>query len=108
VANEAEDSEFADGDGQIAAEEVGIDQSTVAPGANGTSGLGMGIGSLDLPGGFPGMGFGDMNQMQQMQMMMSMQNGMAPNAFGSFPMMGTLSVMMSPQNYSNIYKECLE
>lgn len=29
---------------------------------------------------------GDMNQMQ---MMMAMQNGMAPNSFGSFPMMGS-------------------
>jgi len=36
-------------------------------------------------GGFPGMGFtGDMSQMQ---MMMAMQNGMAPGGFGNFPMM---------------------
>lgn len=31
---------------------------------------------------FPG---GDFNQMQ---MMMAMQNGMGPNSFGGFPMMG--------------------
>jgi hypothetical protein len=33
-------------------------------------------------------GSGDFNQMQ---MMMAMQNGMAPNSFGGFPMMGMLS-----------------
>jgi len=38
---------------------------------------------------------GDFNQMQQMQMMMAMQNGMAPNAFGAFPMMGMLSSEIS-------------
>lgn len=27
----------------------------------------------------------------QMQMMMAMQNGMTPNGFGTFPMMGTCS-----------------
>jgi hypothetical protein len=38
-------------------------------------------------GGFP-MGFGgEMNPMQQ-QMMMMMQSGMGPGAFGNFPMMG--------------------
>ena len=36
--------------------------------------------------GYPG-GFG--GDVSQMQMMMAMQNGMAPNAFGNFPMMGT-------------------
>lgn len=34
-------------------------------------------------GGFPGMGFGGTGDMNQMQMMMALQNGMA-----SFPMMG--------------------
>lgn len=41
-------------------------------------------------GGFPNMvmnGTGDFNQIQ---MMMAMQNGMTPNSFGSFPMMGKL------------------
>jgi hypothetical protein len=36
--------------------------------------------------GLPGAGFG--SDMSQMQMMMAMQNGMAPSAFGAFPMMG--------------------
>ena len=96
LANEVEDGVFVDGDGQITAEDGENDQSTVAPGEIGTSGLGMGIGSAGMPGGFPTIGFGDMNQMQQMQMMMSMQNGMPPAAFGNFPMMGTLSVMLTP------------
>lgn len=43
-------------------------------------------------GALPGMAFGgDMNQMQQMQMMMAMQNGMAPGGFGAFPMMGKIT-----------------
>lgn len=37
---------------------------------------------------YSGMNFGDMNQMQ---MMMAMQNGMNPAAFASFPMMGEIS-----------------
>jgi hypothetical protein len=53
-------------------------------------GFGMGFG-FDATGGFPNMGMmaqgGDFNQMH---MMMAMQNGMAPNSFGNFPMMGTL------------------
>lgn len=46
-----------------------------------------------------GFGFGNMNMgflnmnnfgggLEQMQMMMAMQNGMPPNAFANFPMMG--------------------
>lgn len=47
-----------------------------------------------MNGQFPNMnnmnfGGGDLTQMTQMQMMMAMQNGMAPNGFG-FPMMGKL------------------
>jgi hypothetical protein len=39
------------------------------------------------------MGFGaDYNQMQ---MMMAMQNGMAPGGFGNFPMMGKSSLHLS-------------
>lgn len=38
--------------------------------------------------GFPNMPFG--GDFNQMQMMMGMQNGMNPAAFGNFPMMGTL------------------
>ena len=39
-------------------------------------------------GGFPNMEFQGSNDYNQMQMMMAMQNGMAPNSFGGFPMMG--------------------
>lgn len=41
----------------------------------------------DANGGYSNMfsGSGDFNQMQ---MMMAMQNGMGPNSFGGFPMMG--------------------
>jgi len=35
-------------------------------------------------------GGGDFNQMQ---MMMAMQNGMPPNAFGAFPMMGKFDLL---------------
>lgn len=47
-----------------------------------------------MNGQFPNMNFagGDFSQMNQMQMMMAMQNGMAPNGFG-FPMMGRLSAL---------------
>lgn len=50
----------------------------------------MGFGFDSMNGNFGGMNFanGDVNQMQ---MMMAMQNGMNPAAFGSFPMMGKLS-----------------
>jgi hypothetical protein len=61
---------------------------------------------MSAAGSFPGMGFGsDMNPMQQMQMMMAMQSGMAPAAFSNFPMMG-----MCPQSQfwlcSNYLKGC--
>lgn len=45
-----------------------------------TNGFGVG-----MNGSFPNMNFG--GDFNQMQMMMAMQNGMAPN-FGAFPMMG--------------------
>ncbi|RAL63651.1 hypothetical protein DID88_003694 [Monilinia fructigena] len=51
-------------------------------------------------GGFPGMGFsGDFNQMQ---MMMAMQNGMAPGGFGTFPMMGMPGMNMDPMTMQNM------
>ncbi|KAF7927013.1 uncharacterized protein EAE98_006397 [Botrytis deweyae] len=51
-------------------------------------------------GGFPGMGFsGDFNPMQ---MMMAMQNGMAPGSFGSFPMMGMPGMSMDPMTMQNM------
>jgi hypothetical protein len=53
-----------------------------------TPGFGTGFGfDSGAAGGFPAMGGDPMQQMQMMQQMMAM-NGMAPNAFGSFPMMG--------------------
>ncbi|THV47891.1 hypothetical protein BGAL_0282g00100 [Botrytis galanthina] len=51
-------------------------------------------------GGFPGMGFsGDFNPMQ---MMMAMQNGMAPGSFGNFPMMGMPGMNMDPMTMQNM------
>lgn len=44
-------------------------------------------GSDATQGGFPNMNFGN-GDFNQMQMMMAMQNGMGPNGFGGFPMMG--------------------
>jgi hypothetical protein len=79
-----------DVDGQIGQDEAGrngvnsqdVGQSEISQ----TPGFGMGFDAM--AGGFPNMGMmgagGDINQMQ---MMMAMQNGMAPNAFGGFPMM---------------------
>lgn len=55
-----------------------------------TPGFGAGFGfDANTAGGFPGMGMG--GDFNQMQMMMAMQNGMRPNGFGSFPMMGMCS-----------------
>jgi hypothetical protein len=44
--------------------------------------------------GFPPMGFvgGDVNQMQ---MMMAMQNGMGAGSFGNFPMMGKPNLILT-------------
>ena len=42
-------------------------------------------------GAFPNMGFAGTGDFSQMQMMLAMQNGMQPGAFGGFPMMGTCS-----------------
>jgi hypothetical protein len=42
-----------------------------------------------MNGSFPNMNFGAAGNMDQMQMMMAMQNGMPAGAFGSFPMMGS-------------------
>jgi len=63
-------------------------QSTKEESQTAAAGTGMGFEGT-APTAFPGaMGFG--GDMSQMQMMMAMQNGMAPNAFGNFPMMGKL------------------
>lgn len=52
-----------------------------------------------MNGQFPNMNFGggDFNQMNQMQMMMAMQNGMAPNGFG-FPMMGKYAIVSATRS----------
>ncbi|KAI8634578.1 hypothetical protein F5Y19DRAFT_117546 [Xylariaceae sp. FL1651] len=63
--------------------EVGADQSEQA---------GMNFGFDPLNNNF-NMNFGN-GDMNQMQMMMAMQNGMNPAAFGSFPMMGMMDPMM--------------
>ncbi|KAF3770214.1 hypothetical protein M406DRAFT_354327, partial [Cryphonectria parasitica EP155] len=57
-----------------------------------------------MNGQFPNMnlGGGDFGQMNQMQMMMAMQNGMAPNGFG-FPMMGMPGMNMDP-SMMNMYQ----
>lgn len=72
------------------------------------AGFGPGFGfDFSTAGGFPAMGFagGDMNQMQQMQMMMAMQNGMAPTAFNSFPMMG-MSILLLSRTQLTSNQEC--
>ncbi len=47
--------------------------------------------------GFANMNFGGAGGFDQMQMMMAMQNGMAPNSFGNFPMMGqSTSIFLLP------------
>ena len=67
-------------------------------------------------GGFSNMGFPGTGDFNQMQMMMAMQNGMGPNAFGGFPMMGESSLLptihacltssmagMDPMTMQNMY-----
>jgi hypothetical protein len=44
--------------------------------------------SESMDGNVPNGGFSGSGDFNQMQMMMAMQNGMAPNSFGGFPMMG--------------------
>ncbi|ROW14373.1 hypothetical protein VPNG_03893 [Cytospora leucostoma] len=59
---------------------------------------GLGFGGMN--GSFPNMNFG--GDFNQMQMMMAMQNGMAPN-FGAFPMMGMPGMGMDP-SMMNMYQ----
>lgn len=58
---------------------------------NPTPGFGAGFGfdPSAAASGFPAMDFG--GDMNQMQMMMAMQNGMGAGNFGNFPMMGKLT-----------------
>jgi hypothetical protein len=44
------------------------------------------------------MDFQSQDDYNQMQMMMAMQNGMAPNSFGGFPMMGTFRPPIIPRH----------
>lgn len=53
-----------------------------------------GPGIENVNGVFPNMDFGAAGNMDQMQMMMAMQNGMPAGAFGSFPMMGSFSLAL--------------
>ncbi|ORY69512.1 uncharacterized protein BCR38DRAFT_405223 [Pseudomassariella vexata] len=63
--------------------------------------LGVSFGQDSMNGAFNGMNIagGDMNQMQ---MMMAMQNGMNPAAFGSFPVIG-MGMGMDPMTMQNMY-----
>jgi hypothetical protein len=72
----------------------GMDLAAV-PNMSQTPGFGMGFGfDATAAGGFPNMAMmGQGGDFNQMQMMMAMQNGMAPNAFGGFPMMGMLDLL---------------
>lgn len=56
-----------------------------------------------MNGAFPNMNFGAAGNMDQMQMMMAMQNGMPAGAFGSFPMMGMPGMGMDPMAMQNMY-----
>ncbi|KAG9237151.1 hypothetical protein BJ875DRAFT_533101 [Amylocarpus encephaloides] len=91
----------AEGDAQQA--EEGIDEKedkdVTETGADGEKPAGFGFDSVTA-GGFP-MGFGgEMNAMQQMMMI---QNGMGGAAFGNFPMMGMPSMNMDPMTMQNMF-----
>jgi hypothetical protein len=72
----------------VAATEKAMEGNAGASGAMQVPGFGVGF-PMDpsAVGGFPNMGMmGQGADFNQMQMMMAMQNGMMPNAFGGFPM----------------------
>lgn len=78
-----------------------------AEGATPSFGAGFGFDGNTAAGFAGGMGFG--GDMSQMQMMMAMQNGMGPNAFGNFPMMGMcLPICRNVDIDLTISQECLE
>lgn len=71
-------------------------ESGIAPKADGTQppAVGTNFGVDSTNGNFSGTPYnGDMNQMQ---MMMAMQNGMMPNNFSGFPMMSTFGDVSAP------------
>lgn len=72
-----------DGDAEATLEGPNGDEDTKKNPQNPSLPNGLGFGGMN--GSFPNMNFG--GDLNQMQMMMAMQNGMAPN-FGAFPMMG--------------------
>lgn len=72
------------GDAEAAPEEADGDEDNKDNGQQNPS-FPNGLGFGGINGSFPNMNFG--GDFNQMQMMMAMQNGMAPN-FGGFPMMG--------------------
>ncbi|KAI3336473.1 hypothetical protein HD806DRAFT_7225 [Xylariaceae sp. AK1471] len=78
-----EETAGGDGEKDDAVAEVSADQSEQS---------GMNFGFDPMNNNF-NMNFGN-GDMTQMQMMMAMQNGMNPAAFGSFPMMGMMDPMM--------------
>ncbi|KAL3419253.1 pre-mRNA-splicing factor 38B [Phlyctema vagabunda] len=83
------------------ADKDGDDQAT---GLQGVQGFGTGFGfDPTAAGGFNNMAFGAGGDFNQMQMMMAMQNGMAPNNFGNFPMMGMPGMNMDPMTMQNMF-----
>ncbi|WKT48862.1 Zinc finger, RING/FYVE/PHD-type [Fusarium oxysporum f. sp. vasinfectum] len=59
--------------------------------------------SESMNGNFPNGSFSSSGDFNQMQMMMAMQNGMTPNSFGGFPMMGMPGMGMDPMTMQNMY-----
>jgi hypothetical protein len=47
-----------------------------------------------MNGGYQHANFQGQGDFNQMQMMMAMQNGMAPNSMGNFPMMGVFQLLL--------------
>ena len=75
--------EGVEADQNVASEEQGADNQEGEDNADSMNG---GYNNMNYGGGS-----GDFNQMQ---MMMAMQNGMNPSAFGGFPMMGMFDALL--------------
>lgn len=81
-----------EGDNEAQPKESNEDDENVTdvqPNTNANASFPGGFGFGGMNGAFPNVNYGG-GDLTQMQMMMAMQNGMAPNAFGAFPMMGKL------------------
>lgn len=74
------------GDGPV------VPKQTMAEATKISDNEGSGQNSFGMGTGFGNMMFPGAGDFSQMQMMMSMQNGMGANAFGGFPMMGTANL----------------